>query len=102
MIERDLILIGDQAWTPEELRELERRRRDDRERYRSNPKRRAQVIEAVRRFRERYPDDYRTYRRDYQRLRRRHPVGSLHDLACTGPTKATGCRCHKITMYDKP
>ena len=29
--------------------------------------------------------------------------GSLHDGGCTGPTKATGCRCSKIKCrYDKP
>lgn len=28
-------------------------------------------------------------------------VASLHDLRCTGPTRSTGCRCRKVTLYER-
>ena len=47
-----------------------------------------------------------TYQRDWARAKRARTrpqrVGTLHDLRCIGPTRATGCRCRKITMYRRP
>lgn len=80
------IVYGDQAYTAEEWT-----RRGPRRPYR------------------RLTDEERaTYHRDWMRayrarLREQSPlvVGSLHDLRCTGPTRATGCVCQKILMYNR-
>ena len=101
--EEDLIIIGDEAWTPEEVAAKERRLARHREanrryyaRWRANNLDRAREInrEHMRRKRGSVP---RIPRAPQPRL-----VGSLHSLACTGPTKATGCRCSKIRCYDRP
>ena len=67
MIERDLILIGDQAWTPEELAELERRRRHDRERYATDPEYRQRRLDITRAWRERNRERHNAYQRAYMR-----------------------------------
>lgn len=72
-IQDGLLIVGSEAWT---LEEWERRPRTN--------------------------EQHRIANREYMWNRRRHPVGSLHDLACTGPTRATGCVCRKIVCYDKP
>jgi len=84
-----LILVGDEAFTPDEWaserRQRERKGQRDRRAY------------------------FRTYLRE-RRFRRRHPgvepvalrqVASLHDLRCTGPTRNTGCRCDKIVLEER-
>ncbi len=102
-----LILIGDEAWTPEEFQAhqtfLERRRQRDRERYR-NPERRAALFANVRRWRERNPERVRIiHARSALRARFKEgtllrSVASLHDLRCTGPTRKKGCRCDKTLL----
>ena len=107
--EQELIIIGDEAWTPEEWARRHR------------PKTPEQIERARaynREYRARNRDKLRAYNREWTRayrarLRASRPlrvlkgapprlVGSLHSLACTGPTRATGCRCSKIRCYDKP
>ena len=88
----DLIIVDDEAWLPEEWDH----RRWQRGRYQRNPKRREQVKAAVKRWRQRNPHKVREY--DH----RPRLVGSLHELACTGPSKRTGCVCHKVRCYDRP
>ena len=101
--EEELIIIGDEAWTPEEIAAKERKLALKRERNRRyyaewrarNPERARQISrEHMRRKRGSMP---RIPRAPQPRL-----VGSLHSLACAGPTKATGCRCSKIRCYDRP
>lgn len=101
----ELIIVGDEAYTPEEwgaerLRR-ERKRARDRERNRT-PERLAYNREHIRRWRERNPD----YAREWMRRKRGRPVGnlvgSLHSLRCTGPTQSAGCRCSKVKCYDRP
>lgn len=104
----DLIIVGDEAWTREEYearqqklarkRAVEKARRDaDRPAY--NAQQRAWRAANLERARE--------IRRESARRRRRAliderrvpvAIGSLHDLGCTGPTRATGCRCKKIIL----
>ena len=93
----DLIIVDGEAWLPEEWEKRERQLASDRDRYQANPRRREQVKAAVKRWRERNPDKVRSYE-----SRRPRPVlvGSLHELACTGPTRAMGCVCRKIHCYD--
>ena len=111
----DLIIVGDEAWTREEYEAQQRKRR---KRHASS-----RYQEYQRQWRERNRDELRAYKREwtrrkrsdpeyrerereqqraaYRRTRPAHPhlVGSLHDLACTGPTIATGCVCKKIRCY---
>ena len=110
--EEDLIIIGDEAWTPEEWA-----RRNSRHTNLS-PEKRERDRAYTRLYYARNREKLRAYKREWQReyrarLRAVRPlrvvkgappqlVGSLHSLACTGPTKATGCRCSKIRCYDKP
>ena len=100
--EEELIIIGDEAWTPEEIAAKERKLALKRERNRR----------YYAEWRARNPERARQLNREHMRRKRgsvpripRAPrpllVGSLHSLACTGPTKATGCRCSKIRCYDK-
>ena len=47
-----------------------------------------------------------TYNRDWmRRFRAKHrparPIASLHSLKCTGPTRSTGCKCHKVVIYER-
>ena len=102
---KPLVIVGDEAWTAEEY-EAEQARR---ERHRNlSPEARKRQAENHRRWVEANRDRVRTYKADWQRhkrmserLRREAEVGavrgvaSLHDLACTGPTQATGCVCYR-------
>ena len=58
---------------------------------------------APRPYRRLTDEERATYQRDWARRKRARTrpqrVGTLHDLSCTGPTRATGCRCRKITLY---
>jgi uncharacterized lipoprotein YddW (UPF0748 family) len=103
---KELIVFGDEAYTPEEWAYRQRKRERDRSRYRNNPKRREQIKAAVARWRERNPEYVRNLMRRVRAVKP-HVVGSLHSLACTGPTIPTGCVCRKqgtskITVWDKP
>ena len=81
-----LRIVGDQAFLPSERVPRPYRRLTDEERS--------------------------TYKRDWMRRKRAGiraqrqdvipvAVSSLHDLACTGPTRPTGCRCKKVTLYRR-
>jgi hypothetical protein len=94
----ELIIVGDEALTPAELARQERRRAWEREyrrrRYREDPEWRERVKGHVRAWRRKHgvrprPDPY---------VPVTYTVGSLHDLRCTGPTRATGCRCRKVRV----
>lgn len=104
----ELIIEGDEAWSPEEW-EVEQvrlaKRRAEKRAYTARPdvKERTKAWDRA----------HRANRREYNRVwmaryrsmssdKRPRLVGSLHDLACTGPTRATGCVCNKIRMYTKP
>ena len=122
--EPNLIIVGDEAFLPDEWEREERRRERDRQ-YRARPDIQPKEREYHRAWSERNRDHQRAYKREWMRRRRedpeyrerekrqrqereqgqrRHPhvVGSLHDLRCTGPTRHTGCRCRKIECYDRP
>ena len=81
----DLILLNDEAWTPEERK-------------------------GRRPYQKLTNEQRRTYKRDWmRRWRAQQPqvIGSLHDLACSGPFVKKGCLCNsrgtkKILVYDKP
>jgi hypothetical protein len=101
----DLVIVGDEAWTPEEW-EAEQRRRERHNAYHREYQRRPEVriwsAAYMREWRRQNLVRAREISREASRRRRGTPgtlVGSLHDLACTGPTKATGCRCDKIRCY---
>lgn len=79
-----LTIVGDEAFVPGERAPRPYRRLTDEERA--------------------------TYNRDWMRQFRARqraaqsysqPVASLHNLSCTGPTRATGCRCRKIRIYRR-
>jgi hypothetical protein len=81
-----LRIVGDQALLPSERVPRPYRRLTDEER--ATYKR-----DWMRRYRARLRAD-----RQVQVL---HAVASLHGLACTGPTQATGCRCRKVMLYRR-
>ena len=99
--EHELIVVGDEAWTPEQwerrTRKRERRRIYDREYYARNR-------ERVNAYKREWMARYRARHRKPRLLKGPPPrlVGSLHSLACQGPTKDTGCRCSKVRCYSKP
>lgn len=96
-IEDGLLIVGDEAWTLREWQEAHA--------YEHSPERKAKKAENYQRFKERNPDYHRNYNREWMRQKRAggpRVIGALHDLACTGPTKLSGCRCRKIKVYDKP
>ena len=113
MIERDLILIGDQAWTPEERAAHQNRRKHEyereRQRYATDPEwRERRLASQRRRYAERIEEMRRYHREWMRRYRARQQAealrvtGSLHSLRCTGPTTRSGCRCHKLYVVQVP
>ncbi len=87
-IENGWIVYGDQAFRPNEWK-----------RRTSRPYRRLTDEERAH-----YKRDYMRRWRAAQKVathRAIRSVGSLHDLACTGPTKATGCVCRKVMLYQR-
>ncbi len=118
MITEDgLILVGDEAYTPEEWAAGEparqRRRERDRARY---PERAAAQATYYREWVARNREHVREYHREWARLNRlklgmkphtkrrvavKYEQGSLHDFACGGPTKATGCVCRKVLVSKR-
>ena len=74
MIERDLILIGDQAWTPEEREAYRNRREREYERARmrraTDPEYRERYNASKREWRARNRDRYNAYMREWMRQRR--------------------------------
>lgn len=124
----NLVIVGDQAYTAPEWERLQRRREKDRTRYHTDPERRAKVHAAAARWNRSHPERIRELHREHMNRRRADPeyralelvknrerapryrtylVGSLHTLACSGPTVAAGCVCarrgtRKIRCYDKP
>lgn len=98
------LVCGDQAWTRDEWAATAWHRARDRE-YRRRPEVRARRIAASKRWAAEHREERKAYNREWMRRKRGNmplPVGSLHDLACSGPTRATGCVCRKIKVYDKP
>lgn len=101
----ELVIVGDEAWTRAEW-EAEQDRiaksRTRRRSYRARPdvKERTKQYDRVHRM------ERRAYNREwmarYRSSRSSRLVGSLHDLACFGPTRDTGCVCNKIRFYDQP
>ena len=105
----DLIIVGDEAWLPEEWDAEQRRRKRERS-YEASPERRDAERKYQARWRESHREERRAYNREWMRRHRQsgpRPVGALHSLACSGPTIRTGCVCgkqgtRKIRVYDKP
>ena len=113
-----LTIVGDEALTPEDLDEAEGRRaywRDyRRNRYQTDPEYREKIKARQREWGRRNREHKRQYAREWMRQKRAqdragrpvrprrvpvaYEVGSLHDLRCQGPTRATGCRCRKVTV----
>lgn len=90
------VIVGDEAWFSHDW---ERRIAAGRAYYARNRERRIAQSLAWQRA---HPEQYRASRRLWAAKHRRHPVGSLHGLACSGVTRATGCVCKKIVCYDRP
>jgi Lon protease-like protein len=96
----DYIIVGDEAWLREEWEADQARRerkRASKRAYRARP----DVKERTRQ----YARSHRAYKREWMaryRASQARLVGSLHDLACFGPTRDTGCVCHKVRCYSKP
>jgi ferric-dicitrate binding protein FerR (iron transport regulator) len=126
-MEDGLYIVGEQALTREQYAAYRRMRdRDnarDRERRANDPEYRERSNAYFRAWRDRNREHFRKYHRERARRMRLDPaqrekdrayareyrnrnrprvVGSLHGLACTGPTRATGCQCHKILCWDRP
>jgi len=94
----DLIIVDGEAWLPEEWEKRERRRAYDRA-YRQRPGRKERSREILQRWRAENLERLRAYNREWMRRHREKvAVASLHDLACTGPTRRTGCVCQKIRI----
>lgn len=102
MTDDELIIVGDEAYTPEEWAKRLRKRERDRA-YRSrkavDPAWRARERAYQRKWRAAHP----TYKRDWMRVNRpnRRQVKalaiasariSLHELSCPYPAKGCGCR----------
>jgi hypothetical protein len=105
--EHELIIRGDEAWTPQEWK-----RRNTRGTERLQRRRERHRI-YMREYRARNRDRINARNREWMARYRKSPlrvvkgppprlVGSLHSLACAGPTKDTGCRCSKVRCYSKP
>ncbi len=80
-IENGWIVYGDEAFKPNEWR-----------RKTSRP------------YQHRTDEERRNYKRDWMRSWRaaqKVSVASLHSLRCTGPTRATGCVCRKVMLYQR-
>ena len=86
----ELIVVGDEAWTPEEW-ERKQKDRADRAAYKRTPKRRAYQAAYIRRQRD----------PSFSSKGAVQVVASLHGLRCTGPTRLTGCVCRK-TLVVRP
>src|SRR5688500_5185096 len=91
------IVVGDLAYLPNEWERLKKRRT-------MTPEYRARKAEDFRRWVEAKRDHVNAYKREWT-WNQRHPnqprpVGYLHDLACTGSTRRTGCVCKKIPCYS--
>lgn len=100
----DLIIVGDEAWFRDEW-EAEQERRERGRAARRAYNARPDVKERTRRWNRANRIARRAYNRAWManyRASQSRLVGSLHDLACTGPTRDTGCVCNKIRCYSKP
>ena len=110
----ELVIRGDQAWTPAEYEARQRRLRGDRERYQRDPERRAKRRAQNREWAEKNRKRLRVYNREWMRRDRARKrglaviearavrvVASLHSLRCLGPTKATGCMCRKVYVCER-
>jgi hypothetical protein len=98
--EHELIIYGDEAWTRQEW---ERRTRPRPMTPEQRQRRRERRRIYMRDYYARNLEHLRAYNREWKAHRQtRRLVGSLHSLACQGPTKDTGCRCSKIRCYSKP
>ena len=110
-----LRLVGDEALLPSEEAARERRNAKNRERRATDPEYRAKVKATVRAWRARRGVDFRAEQREWSHRHRAKvraeliaagqvivTYASLHSLACTGPTRATGCRCRsKVTLWRR-
>jgi hypothetical protein len=94
----DLIIVGDEAFTESEWAALERKRAYERE-YSKRPYAKAAKNAYKREWSRRNREKLTAYNREWRHRNKPVLVGSLHDLACTGPTKVTGCVCQKIKVY---
>jgi hypothetical protein len=111
----DFIIVGEEAWLPDEWERRQERNRRRRERYASDPVYREREQDGYRRWREANAEHVRVYNREWMRRKRAaeyaarpprpEPVyvsrASLHGLRCTGPTYRTGCRCRKVILYER-
>ena len=97
----DFVVVGNVAYTAEEWERVQRKRE-----YQRRPEVRARRRETERRYRVAHPERRVLHREYMRRWRAGHPkprlMASLHDLACSGPTKATGCVCHKVRIHGVP
>lgn len=102
--ERELVIVGDEAWTQEEW-EAEQAKRERKRAEKRAYNARPDVKERTRQWNAANRAKRRAYNREWMaryRSSNSRLVGSLHDLACSGPTRLTGCVCHKVRCYSKP
>lgn len=102
----ELVIVGDEGWFRDEWDAVERRRERARRRYAEDPEYRAKKNAQARRWQENNVERFRQTKREWARAHRPVRVGSLHSLACWGPTRNTGCRCNengtrKIPVYRR-
>ena len=97
-----MIVYRDQAYTADEWEARNRRLSARRNAQGHSPDEKARRAAYAREWRARNPERWREIRRRYKRNALRRVVGSLHSLSCIGPTRATGCVCDKIKMYNRP
>jgi hypothetical protein len=84
-----LRIVGDQALLPSERVPRPWHRLTDEEREHYNR-------DWMRRYRARKRAE-RDGTAEYVVIR----ASSLHSLRCTGPTRSTGCRCHKVRLFER-
>lgn len=124
----EFVVVGDVAWLPKDWERRQKRQAYERSPERMARKRevtrRWEAAHAEERraykaawarqrrkdpeFRARENEANRAYfwahhdeRLEAERRRRVRIVGSLHDLACTGRTRRTGCVCRKVPVYGR-
>ncbi len=98
-----MVVVGELAYLPDEWARLERRRAKVRETYARNRERH----NAASRWHAANPERVREINREHMRRKRLgetlkyRVTGSLHGLACSGPTKSSGCKCSKVTLLRR-
>ena len=98
-VEGDLVVYGEQAYNFDEWMVYLRKRKTD-----GAPRPKPIETWGLPPTAEERRAELREYKREWMRRSRgtpRQPTGSLHSLACKGPTRGRGCACTKIKCYPR-